>query len=71
MIKARVADQLIDRSVKLAASGDAAMNRVQSVLPPAYRLRGRLPVLQEMQRTLWLEDSMNLQKCRFHVRNSA
>jgi hypothetical protein len=24
-----------------------------------------------MQRTLWLEDSMNFQKCRFYVRNSA
>jgi hypothetical protein len=55
----------------MAASGDAAMNRVQSVLPPAYRLRGRLPVLQEMQCTLWLEHSMNLQKCRRYVRNNA
>ena len=52
---------MIDGPVEMATRGDAAMNRMQPALPTAYGFRRCLPVLEEMQRTVWFEYSMNLQ----------
>ena len=60
---------MIDGPVEMATRGDAAMNRMQPALPTAYGFRRCLPVLQEMQRTVWFEYSMNLQKCGVHIGN--
>jgi hypothetical protein len=60
---------MIDGPVEMATRGDAALNRMQPPLPTAYGLRRCLPVLQEMQPTVWFEHSMNLQKRRVYVGN--
>ena len=44
----------------MAASGDPTMHRMQPTLPTAYGLSRCPPVLEEMQRTFWLEHSMDL-----------
>ena len=55
----------------MATAGDAAVDRMEPALPTAYGFRRCLPVLQEMQPTVWFEHSMNLQKCGVHAGNRA
>jgi hypothetical protein len=64
-------DQVIDRPVEMAASGDPAVYGMQPALPAEYRLCGRATMLEEMQRTIWLEHSMNLSQRGIHGWDSA
>ena len=64
-------DQVVDRSLDVAAAGDPAVQRMQPALPSAYGLTWRAPVLEEVQDAIGLENPMHFLKGSSHLGNGA